>query len=107
MKKLLSHQSVTHIGYLRSVLEEAGIACLIKNEQLAGALGEIPFIECWPELWILDDAYRQQAQRLIAAAEAPAEAGEAWQCTNCGETVEGQFVACWQCGTEARSDTPT
>jgi hypothetical protein len=107
MEKLLSDQSVTHIGYLRSVLEEAGIACLVKNEQLAGALGEIPFIECWPELWILDDAYRQQAQRLIAAAEAPAEAGEAWQCTNCGETVEGQFAACWQCGTEADSDTPT
>lgn len=106
MEKLLSHQSITHVGYLRSVLEEAGIACLIKNERLSGALGEIPFIECWPELWVVDNATSRRAKSLIAAAEAEAEPGDDWQCPNCGETVEGQFVACWQCGTEAQIDTP-
>jgi len=28
-----------------------------------------------------------------------ATGGEAWQCSECGETSEGQFTACWQCGT--------
>ena len=105
MEKLLSHQSVTHLGYLRSVLEDAGIACLIKNERLAGALGEIPFLECWPELWVVDKDCRRRAEQLIAAAQAEAEPGEPWQCSNCGETVEGLFAACWQCGTEAHNET--
>lgn len=28
-----------------------------------------------------------------------------WQCAHCGERVEPQFQACWQCGTERPSDT--
>ena len=95
---------MTHLGYLRSILEEAGIACMIKNERLSGALGEIPFLECWPELWVVDKHALSQAERLVAAAQAEAEPGEPWQCSHCGETVDGQFAACWQCGTEASHD---
>jgi hypothetical protein len=98
MQRLRSHQSVTHLGYLRSILEEAGIGCVIKNERLSGALGEIPFLECWPELWVTDTNDLRRAERLIAMAEADAEPGEAWQCSECGEMIEGQFAACWQCG---------
>lgn len=105
MQRLRSHQSVTHLGYLRSILEEAGIGCLIKNERLAGALGEIPFLECWPELWITDIADLSRANQLITAAEADAEPGKAWQCSNCSEMVEGQFVTCWQCGTDDAQGT--
>lgn len=101
MQRLLSHQSITHVGYLRSILEEAGIGCVVKNERLAGALGEIPFIECWPELWIMDTADLHRAKQLVAAAEADAEPGEDWRCSQCGETIEGQFVSCWQCGADA------
>jgi len=101
MQRLLSHQSVTHLGYLRSILQEAGIACFIKNERLAGALGEIPFLECWPELWIVDAVDLYRAKQLVAGAEAVAEQGKDWLCSNCGETVEGQFLTCWQCGSDA------
>jgi hypothetical protein len=27
-----------------------------------------------------------------------------WQCTTCGETLEEQFDACWNCGTRRNSD---
>jgi hypothetical protein len=33
--------------------------------------------------------------------------GETWQCSQCGQTVETQFEACWKCGTsrEGTKDT--
>ena len=100
MERLLSHQSVTHLGYLKSVLDDAGIGCVIKNERLAGALGEIPFLECWPGLWVVDERDLARARQLIQVAQAAAEPGKDWQCQNCGETIEGQFLTCWQCGSD-------
>ena len=50
------------------MLETAGIACEIRNDRLAGALGEIPFVECWPELWVVDNIYVLKAQELLTAA---------------------------------------
>ena len=107
MQRLLSHQSVTHLGYLRGILEAAGIGCFIKNERLSGALGEIPFLECWPELWIIDVGDLAQAEQLLGAAQAVAAPGEPWRCSSCGEMIESQFVTCWQCGTdEPAADRP-
>ena len=40
---------------LKELLEGEGIACLLRNEELFAALGEIPFLECLPELWVVDD----------------------------------------------------
>lgn len=98
MKKVAVGESLAEIGYLRNMLEQQGIACLLKNEQLAGALGEIPFLECQPELWVLDDAQAEQARRFIHDHEQVDTPGDAWHCPSCGESNEGQFSLCWQCG---------
>ena len=55
MKRLTAHESLAHIGHLKNLLEQSGIACIIKNDQLSGGLGEIPFLDCLPELWVLQD----------------------------------------------------
>ena len=107
MKRVFRGRSLPEVGHLKSLLEQAGIACLIKNEQLAGALGEIPFLECMPELWVLEDREAGGAERIIAESivgtSAPAT-GAAWRCRRCGGENEPQFAACWQCGT---SDAPS
>lgn len=84
---------------LRELLEGEGIACLIRNEQLYVALGEIPLVECYPELWVVDDEVYPRAQRLLENWLRE-EAAEPWTCRRCGETHEGQFGACWRCGEE-------
>ena len=104
MKRVFRHDSAAEVGLLRGLLEQAGIACLTKNEQLAGALGEIPFLECQPELWVVDDDDRQRAEAIIAAHYAHAPAHADWTCSHCGETNEGQFSACWRCGAADRED---
>lgn len=97
MKRVYSSESLPEIGHLKNILEQAGIACLVKNEQLSGGLGEIPFLECLPELWVLHDADLPRARRLIEQLKESVTA-PAWQCRVCGNRNEGQFAACWSCG---------
>lgn len=104
MKRIATSESLAEIGHLRNMLEQAGIRCSIRNEQLSGALGEIPFLECLPELWLVDERRVAEAEAIIAAARRAAPAAGPWRCAHCGETNEGQFAACWQCG---REDYPT
>ena len=56
MKRLFRSPMMSEVGLVRGLLEQAGIACLVKNERLSGALGDIPFLECEPELWVLNEA---------------------------------------------------
>jgi len=105
LKRLASHESLAFLGHLRNLLEQSGIDCMIKNEQLSGGLGEIPFLECLPELWVLRDEQLLRAQALLAELEhVPADL-PAWQCPACGERNEGQFSACWQCGRADERET--
>ena len=92
------------VGLVRGLCERAGIECITKNEQLAGALGEIPFLECQPELWVVHDRDQRRAEAILATHEAPAAIHGRWRCDHCGEWIEGQFGACWQCGNADHSD---
>ncbi|PLX93641.1 MAG: DUF2007 domain-containing protein [Desulfuromonas sp.] len=87
----------------RDRLEQEGIPCILRNEELFAALGEIPFLELQPELWVVDDEMLPRAERLLdhwqEATEQPP-----WRCPNCGEEHEGMFDACWQCGRRRDDD---
>jgi hypothetical protein len=102
MKRVLASESLADIGPLKNLLEQAGIDCLVRNEQLSGGLGEIPFLECLPELWVLDDARLPEAQLLLAQESAEAAVTAPWRCPRCAEQNEGQFAICWYCGTADR-----
>ena len=67
MKKLhtFSLADRAEAGLLKELLEKEGVACLIRNEQLFAALGEIPFLECSPELWVVDDEVWPRAKSLL------------------------------------------
>lgn len=100
MIKIYSNQDTLMLGHLRNVIRAHGIECVIRNEHLAAAVGELPPIECWPELWILDDSKYDEAQAVLKRALAPLEPVERlWTCSGCGEEIEGQFTQCWNCGT--------
>ena len=99
MKKLTSSESLVTINHWKNVLESEGIACEIRNEHLGSILGEIPLAEAWPELWIKNDLDYDRAMQLIHGATVAESPTEPWYCQNCGEENEGQFSACWNCGT--------
>ena len=99
MRKVHTAESVLEAAHLRNVLEQAGIACFVRNEGLAGAIGELPFVECWPELWVVRNGEALRARGIIDEARRVQQAPAApdWRCDRCGEWVEGQFDACWRC----------
>lgn len=99
MKKIYSSHDGLIINHLRNLLESIDICCQVKNEVLAGAVGELPSTECWPELWVVEDSQAAKAEEVITAALCPDEsAGPVWSCPACGERIESQFTQCWQCG---------
>ncbi len=97
MKKLTTAPSLITINHFKNLLEAEGIPCQIRNEHLGSIMGEMPFVEVWPELWVVNDLDFDRATQLITAADAESP-DTPWRCKKCGEENEGQFAACWNCG---------
>jgi len=98
MKKVTASESLITINHYKNVLESEGIASRIKNEFLGSIVGEMPFVEVWPELWVINDLDYDRAKQLIAATISDESPQASWLCRKCGEENEGQFAACWSCG---------
>lgn len=99
MKRVWSGSSLHDTTHFKNLLEHAGIDCVIKNRELGGALGDLPVLDCSPELWVLRDGEASRAAALLRETVAPAPGGGApWHCPRCGEDNEPQFAACWRCG---------
>jgi hypothetical protein len=99
MKKLTSAETIVTITHYKNVLEGQGIHSEIRNQHLGGIMGEMPVFETWPQLWVSERDF-ERASQLIEAVDAEAP-GEPWTCSKCKEQNEGQFAACWNCGTSA------
>jgi hypothetical protein len=90
--------SLLQVAHARNVLITAGIRCEIRNLYLAGAMGDLPMMETWPQLYV-DDADEHYALSVLARAAAT-PAGPPWICEECNEQLEPQFTCCWRCGRE-------
>ena len=99
MKKVTSSDSLVTINHYKNLLIAEGIPAFIKIEYMGSIMGEVPFQEIWPELWVKNDLDYDRALQLIDSAKIMDESPSApWRCDNCGSENEGQFAACWQCG---------
>jgi hypothetical protein len=96
MKTVYSASNISLVSIFQNILEGHGIRCWLKNEFLVAGTGELPPIECWPQLCVDDDDF-EAANRIVE--EALSEKNEtAWKCDSCSEDIEGQFTECWNCG---------
>ncbi len=107
MKRIHSAKDPLMIGHLKNVLATFGIRCVARNLDLISAAGELPPIECWPELWVIDDEKVARAKWVLRRTLAPLQSvKKPWLCTGCGETIEGQFSECWNCGRDCSGKKP-
>lgn len=80
------------------LLRHAGIESRVLKENAQGGLGDIPFGEAYPEVWIEHARDAQNARTIIAAFErAPLDAASS-ACPFCGEDNPANFELCWKCG---------
>jgi hypothetical protein len=98
VKLLLRCEHALQANHYANALRAAGIRCEVRNTALAGAIGDIPWLECAPQLWIANALDEAQARLVLQEISTPTE-GPPWRCA-CGEMVEPQFGACWKCGAE-------
>ena len=98
VKRVYRAPSLLQVAHARNVLITAGIECELHNQYLAGALGDLPMIETWPQLFV-DDVDERFALSVLARA-ATITLGAPWICPACNEQLEPQFTHCWRCGTE-------
>lgn len=104
MKEVFRHSSPAQVSLFKTVLENAGIACFIRNADTQQAIvaslitAIIPVPEFWPTLCVMHDEDYPAAMELLREAGEPD--GPEWTCPKCGKPVPGNFAVCWNCGGE-------
>lgn len=100
MKRVFRAATLLQVAHARNVLMTAGIQCELRNQYSAGAMGDLPMMETWPQLYVDDTDEGYALSVLSRAAAVPT--GNPWTCRECGEVSEPQFTQCWCCGAEYR-----
>ena len=105
MKPLHTARHATEAYLIRGYLESQGVNTVVRGEFLTGGIGELPADLC--KVWVMDDRDFARADDLLRqflqGDAARTHAQEHWCCANCGENLEGQFTACWNCGSVRRA----
>ncbi|MDM0044648.1 DUF2007 domain-containing protein [Variovorax dokdonensis] len=96
MRRLAQAPNLAIATLWANVLRHEGIEATVQREFLAAAAGELPPDQCLPEIWLIDDAQFDRADRLLS--ELRNRPRRRWHCQACGELVEGGFEECWRCG---------
>lgn len=98
MIELYRDRESARIGHLSTVLEAAGIATFVRNENLS--ILEVSIPTFLPALCVVNEEDYPRAveilQEHLQRAQVPVETERI--CGNCGEKCPGNFEVCWNCG---------
>ena len=98
--KVFENFDFSRVGQMQSLLESQGIKTFIKNQYGSSVMGEVPFVEVVPQLFVLDHKDLARAKELLLLDLPVDGPEEGWVCPACGVDVEGTFHSCWKCGGE-------
>lgn len=99
--KIYSASTPPEAHIVCELLKSHQISCEVRGEGVFSLQGEIPFGEASePYVWLLDEEKAEQATEVVRLYTNDNN-GADWQCTQCGESNEGQFAICWQCEASA------
>lgn len=91
--------SVPEAHLLCGMLEAEGVRAVVKNELLAGAIGELPMMATLPEVWLLRASDEPRARKVLDdyRARAASTLGPEVACPACSAENPSNFELCWQC----------
>lgn len=107
MKEVYENSDLTMVSFCKSILENEGIACFIRNENTRSfgmdVLGYSQPPTHDPVLCIANDDEWERAVELLGQyaqrGEVAAEPDAGWLCPQCKESVPATFDSCWNCQT--------
>jgi hypothetical protein len=97
MQRLYSAANLPEAHLVRGLLAAGGIEARVLNEYAGGALGELPFTEVAPSVWIEEERDLVRARQVVATYETAAVAVGITRCGACGEENPRDFSICWLC----------
>ena len=95
MLRLARAPNIAIAALWADALQQAGFSASVQRYFLGSVAGELPPDQCQPEIWLAHDHEKPRAELLLHSLRHPPQ--RHWLCT-CGETVEGGFDECWNCG---------
>ncbi len=104
MKRLLQAPNLALATLWCDQLMHAGIDSSVQRAYASGIAGEIPPDQALPEVWVHEDAEHERARALLH--ELSHRPHRHWLCHGCGESVDGPFEQCWNCGALCRPASP-
>ena len=96
MRRLTQAPNVALATLWADLLRQGGIEATVQRYFAGSIAGEIPPDQALPEVWVLDDSQLETARRLLD--DLRRLPNRHWLCHACGETVDGPFEQCWNCG---------
>jgi Putative prokaryotic signal transducing protein len=96
MKRLTAAPNIALASLWVDLLRQAGIDASVQRWFASSIAGDIPPDQALPELWVHDDSQLERARTLLADMQRPA--WRHWLCPGCGESIDGPFEQCWNCG---------
>lgn len=99
MIKVYENFDFSRVGQMQSLLEAHGIATFIRNQYGSSVMGEVPFVEVVPQLFVLHDSDHRRALELLQLDLPADESRGDWVCPECGVDVDAPLGRCWKCGT--------
>ena len=69
VKKLYRAANLPDAHLLRGLLGQAGIEAHVFNENAQSGVGQLPFTEAWPEVWVSEDRDLPRAREIVLAFE--------------------------------------
>jgi hypothetical protein len=107
MKQIYSARDELDAAMVKNALADAGIDAVVQAGPLSAVLGEIPVTEgTLPSVWVRDEDVDRATEALANFQHPQNSPGPPWKCPKCGETIEPQFTACWNCGTAKPGTEP-
>jgi hypothetical protein len=95
MLRLTRAPNIAIAAFWVDALRQAGIDASVQRYYLGAAAGELPPDQCLPEVWLTHDEQEAEARAFLQGLLHVPQ--RRWVCL-CGETVEGGFEQCWNCG---------
>ena len=95
MLRLTRAPNIAIAAFWVDALRQAGFEASVQRYYLGAAAGELPPDQCLPEVWLTRDEQEAEARAFLQGLLHIPQ--RRWVCL-CGETVEGGFEQCWNCG---------